>query len=378
MGDQSSLHSQGCTHKATSSGMALPKALLCMNCLNPTHMSHPHPHTHTHTLGIDIAKAKFDVALHRTSTAPVDTKLNKYHLKDKTAKFANTEQGFEQLLEWLNKHPISLDTIHFAMEATGIYYEALALFLLSKGVYVSVVNPAAISGYAKAGLTRVKTDKADAKLIAAYCASMRPKRWIAPAPQVRHLRELTRRLVDLKDLRQQEHNRIGQARTTYDSISAVLEVLDTQIKQVGEAIKAHIDRHPGLKEQAALLDTIPGLGSVTIGTLLAEVEFDRFDRAPKLAAFTGLVPCIRVSGTSLNKSKGLSKAGAADLRRSLYMPAVVAMQFNPVIKAFYARLLASGKSKLQAVCACMRKLLCIAYGVLKSKQPFNPNYAAAA
>jgi transposase len=335
-------------------------------------------HIHTHTLGIDIAKAKFDVALHRTSAAPTDAKLNKYHLKDKTAQFTNDAAGFEQLVEWLSKHSVGLNAIHVAMEATGIYYEALAVFLCSKSMCVSVVNPALISGFARASLSRIKTDKADAKLIAAFCAAMRPAVWLAPAPQVRHLRELTRRLVDLKDLHQQERNRLEQANTTHASITAVIEVLETQIKQVSLAIKAHIDQHPGLKEQATLLNSIPGLGSVTIGTLLAEIEFDRFERAPKLAAFTGLVPCIRTSGTSLNKSKGLSKAGSADLRRSLYMPAVVALQFNPVIKAFYVRLLANGKSKMQAVCACMRKLLCIAFGVLKSKQPFDPNYRLAA
>jgi transposase len=126
-----------------------------------------------------------------------------------------------------------------------------------------------------------------------------------------------------------------------------------------------------------LLDTIPGMGSVTIGTLLAEIEFDRFDRAPQLAAFTGLVPKIRQSGTSVHGRGALSKAGSSDLRRSLYMPAIVAMQHNPIIKAFYTRLLANGKSKMQAICACMRKLLCIAFGVLKSKQPFNPNYCLA-
>ena len=333
---------------------------------------------HTHTLGIDIAKAKFDVALHRTSAAPIDPKLNKYHLKDKTAQFTNDEPGFEQLLAWLDKHQVGLGWLHIAMEATGIYYEQLAVFLCGKGAHVSVVNPALISAFAKASLSRIKTDKADAKLITAFCDALRPALWVAPAPQVRHLRELTRRLVDLKDLHQQEKNRLEQARTTYASITAVIDVLDAQMKQVSQAIKAHIDQHPGLRGQAALLDTIPGLGSVTIATLLAEIEFDRFDRAPKLAAFTGLVPCIKTSGTSLNKSKGMSKAGSADLRRSLYMPAVVAMQFNPVIKAFYARLLTNGKSKMQAVCACMRKLLCIAYGVLKSKRPFDPNYAALA
>lgn len=334
--------------------------------------------TITHTLGVDIAKAKFDVALHRARAAPTSDNLNKYHLKDKTAVFNQNIDGFEALIAWLDKHGVALDCVHVAMEATGVYYEELAVFLCSKGIKTSVVNPALISGYAKANLSRTKTDKADAKLIASYCDALQPSLWLAPAPQVRHLRELTRRLVDLKDLHQQESNRLSQARTTHASITVVMDALAAQIKIITKAIKAHIDQHPDLKEQAALLDTVPGIGTLTIGTLLAEVEFDRFDRAPQLAAFVGLAPRIRQSGTSVNGRSVLSKAGSSDLRRSLYMPAVVAMQFNPIIKAFYTRLLASGKSKMQAVCACMRKLLCIAFGVLKSKQPFNPNYAVAA
>ncbi len=333
--------------------------------------------TITHTLGIDIAKAKFDVALHRARAAPVLETLNKYHLKDKTAVFEQSPSGFEALIAWLGKQDVDLACVHVAMEATGIYYEELAAFLCTKGLNVSVVNPALISGYAKANLSRTKTDKADAKLIASYCDALQPSAWLAPAPQVRHLRELTRRLVDLKDLHQQESNRLSQARSTHASITIVMDALTTQIKLITLAIKEHINQHPDLKEQADLLNSIPGMGAVTIGTLLAEIEFARFDRAPQLAAFAGLVPKIRESGSSIRGRGTLSKAGSADLRRSLYMPAVVAMQHNPIVKAFYVRLLANGKSKMQAICASMRKLLAIAFGVLKSKQPFNPNYRLA-
>lgn len=332
----------------------------------------------THTLGIDIAKSKFDVALHRARAAPTPNNLNKYHLKDKTAHFEQSPAGFEALLVWLGKHDVALNGVHIAMEATGVYYEELAAFLCTKGMLVSVVNPALISGYAKASLSRTKTDKADAKLIAHYCDALQPAAWLAPAPQVRHLRELTRRLVDLKDLHQQESNRLSQARSTHASITVVMDALVTQIKLMTQAIQAHINQHPELKEQFDLLNSIPGMGTVTIGTLLAEIEFDRFGRAPQLAAFAGLVPKIRESGSSVRGRGMLSKAGSSDLRRSLYMPAVVAIQHNPIIKAFYTRLLANGKSKMQAICASMRKLLAIAFGVLKSKQPFNPNYGLAA
>ena len=326
---------------------------------------------YSHTLGVDIAKAKFDVALH---AARSDTNTR----KDKCAVFANNPAGFESLLQWLAKHSVALDSVHVAMEATGIYYEQLAQFLCAKGLAVSVINPSRISGFAQANLSRTKTDKADAKLIARYCDALQPALWLAPSPHVHHLRELTRRLADLKDLQQQESSRLPLAHATHDSVAAIIGAIEAQINLVNQAIKDHIDKHPDLKEQARLLNTIPGVGVVTIGTLLAEVEFERFERAAHLAAFTGLAPKISESGTSLHSRGRLSKTGSSTLRRSLYMPAIVAMQHNSVIKTFYQRLLANGKSKMQAVCACMRKLLCIAFGVLKSKRAFDPNYAISA
>jgi transposase len=226
--------------------------------------------TITHTLGVDIAKAKFDVALHRARAAPTpDKPLNKYHLKDKTAQFTNDAAGFEALLTWLHKHGAALDGIHAAMEATGAYYEELATFLCAKAIKTSVVNPALISGYAKASLSRTKTDKADAKLIAVYCDALQPALWLAPAPDVRHLRELTRRLVDLKDLHQQEQNRLSAARSTHESITVIIGALEAQIKLMSKAIAHHIDQHPDLKQQSDLLGSIPGIGALTIDTLLA-------------------------------------------------------------------------------------------------------------
>jgi transposase len=334
--------------------------------------------TFTHTLGIDIAKTKFDAALHIARAAPVQAGANKYHLKDKTSIFANNEQGFQALRAWLDKHNIAVSSVHIAMEATGVYYQALAVFLCEHGFHVSVVNPSLISAHARAGFSRTKTDKADAKLIAHFCDAYAPAAWLAPAPHVSHLRELTRRLVDLKDLLGQETNRLEQARLTQASIQTIVDAIKGQIKLVQAAIKDHINQHPDLKEQADLLDTIPGLGTVTVATLLAEVEFAKFERAPKLAAFAGLVPSIKTSGTTLNRRGNLSKSGSTELRRSLYMPAVVAMQHNALIKTFYARLLSNGIPKMKAICACMRKLLSIAFGVLKSKQPFNPNYGLVA
>lgn len=313
-------------------------------------------------VGIDIAKEKFDAA--------VLIGTGKYRSKV----FANDSGGFAALLSWAARH--AKGPLRVCMEATASYHEPLALFLADQGVAVSVVNPARLHAFAQSELSRTKTDDTDAKRIARFCALFTPPLWTPPAAEVRTLRELMRRLEALLDLHQQEANRLALASaTTQDSIRAVLLTLSTEITRIKAAIRQHIDQHPGLKQRAALLDSIPGFGDTTIGWLLAEIDFAAFDDTKALSAFCGLAPRLCSSGSSVAKKARLAKTGAARLRRILYFPAITACQHNPLIRRFYQRLLANGKTKMQALCAAMRKLLALAYGVLKSGQPFNPNFA---
>lgn len=313
------------------------------------------------TVGIDIAKAKFDVALLRAG-------------KYKTKVFANTSAGHAAFMAWLTAHDARPALL--CMEATGSYFEPLALLLNDRGVRVAVVNPAAIAAFAQAELSRGKTDQTDAKLIARFAHSQQPQAWRPPTPEVRTLRERVRRLEDLQALAPQARNRLDVAGDAVrPSIQAILNTVTVQIKQLTREIENHIDQHPTLKDQAKLLASIPGIGPATLALLLAEVRFEAFGGAKSLAAFAGLNPKLRVSGSSVRGRSALSKTGASRLRRALYFPAIVACQHNPLVRAFYQRLLANGKTQQQAVCAAMRKLLHLAYGVLKSKQLFNPNHS---
>ena len=313
-------------------------------------------------VGIDVAKAKFDCAWLCQG-------------KFKTRVFANTPQGFEELRTWLSAlggHPL------LCMEATGSYHEALATHLADTGYRVAVVNPLRIKRFAEAELVRAKTDRLDARLIARFAAAHRPALWLPPAPEVRVLRDLVRRLEALLDLKGQETNRLGVASAPVrPSIETVLGVLDAEITAIRAKIRDHLDQHPGLRHQKQLLDTIPGLGETTIALLLAEVNFQAFDQAREVAAFTGLVPRRQESGTLRGRTR-LSKVGSSRLRRALYMPAIVAIRHNPLIRGQYQRLLANGKSKMAAIGAAMRKLVHIAFGVLKSGKPFDPNIALGA
>lgn len=313
-------------------------------------------------LGIDISKAKFDAAL------LVDGKVKKSRV------FENNLTGFKALSLWLIKHDIP--HLQTCMEATGSYGDELATYLYDQGFEVSVVNPAQIKSFSGAQLNRAKTDKADAKFIAQFCASMQPTAWMPPPMHVRELQALVQRLSSLLQMERQEQNRFGTAAPVIQpSIKTVLTTIQVGIKAVERMIRDHIDRHPDLKDQSNLLDSIPGIGIATISRLLAFVDVHRFDDAKALAAFVGLNPTVHQSGSSVRGQSRLSKKGNATIRKALYMPAVVARRYNPTIKTFAERLKKAGKSNMLIIGAVMRKLLHIIYGVLKSGKPFDANYA---
>lgn len=320
------------------------------------------------TLGIDIAKLKFNICL---------LSLNG-KLKHKV--FPNTEVGFQQLDTWLSKQ--GAERIHACMEATGAYGEALALHLFTAEHMVSVVNPAAIKAFAGSCLSRTKTDRVDAELIARFCRVQQPPGWTPPAAEVRRLQALVRRLESLVEMRTMESNRL-EAIITDDMVKASLEdhiaYLDQQIKQTEALIRTHIDNHPTLKQQSDLLDSIPGIGEATAATLLAEItDITHYESARQVAAYAGLVPRERQSGSSVRGRTRLSKIGNARLRKALYFPAITALRCSPFFKAWAEGLQQRGKCKMSVIGAAMRKLIHLAYGVLKTGRPFDPEWGKTA
>jgi transposase len=315
-------------------------------------------------VGIDVAKAKFDVALL--------TPEGKYRSKA----FPNNPVGHQQFVDWLDQH--AAREAHLCMETTGAYGRALARFLAQQQLLVSVVNPAQIHAFGKTELTRAKTDKADARLIARYCRMHRPAPWVPPADEIVVLQALVQRLDDLLALQTMENNRLESAEgPARKSVEAVLEFIDQQIQMVRLQIETHIDHHPDLQKKQELLSSIPGIGDNTSDTLLAFLSpLDRFHSAKQVVAYAGLNPSIRQSGQWAGKTP-IAKAGNALLRKALYLPAVTAKRHNPLIAAFCDRLQRNGKRPMQVVVAAMRKLLHLAFGVLKSGKPFDPEFGIA-
>lgn len=313
-------------------------------------------------LGIDLAKKKFDVAL-----------LNNDKCKSKV--FENNPAGFSSLLTWLAKNDVQ--SVHACMEATGTYGEALAKFLHDAGHSVSVTNPARIKAFGQSELLRTKNDKTDAKLVARFCEKMEPTLWQPSPAEIEYLRGLGRRRDALINMRTQELNRQESSNETVNtSVKTVLECLDKEIELISKLIRDHISKHPELKHKHDLLDSIPGVGSATIEAILSEINaFEGFETIEQVVAYMGLSPKEHTSGTSVKGKSAICKIGNSRLRKALYMPALSAIVHNPVVRALYLRMKAKSKNGLVIACACMKKLVHLIYGVIKTNKPFDPAYA---
>jgi transposase len=313
------------------------------------------------TLGIDISKDSFHVEL------SVNHKL-------RHRRFLNRPEGFAELCVWLAKHKAPM--VHVCLEATGPYSEPLALYLHEQGHTVSVVNPAQIKAFGQSELLRNKDDRPDAGLIRRFCEKQQPPAW-TPAPlHFRELQALTRHLENLLETRQQQLNRLETttAKPVRQSLRKLVTHLDAEIKRTEQQIDDHVDRYPDLKEQSQLLESIPGIGKRTATRLLAEIEnISQYKSARQVAAYAGLTPRNNRSGTFRGQTR-LSKTGNARVRKALFLPAMVAKRHNPVVRSFCQRLAQHGKTKMQLVGAAMRKLIHIAFGVLKSGKVFDPNH----
>lgn len=322
-------------------------------------------------LGIDVSKSKLDCVL-------LDTTSN----KRKSKSIPNTPAGYAALLAWLDKQQAS--PVHVIMEPTGVYHEQAALALTDGGLPLSLVNPAQLRQFAQGIGVKTKTDAADSAVLAQYGAALQPPAWQPPSPSVRQLRALLARRDAVAEDLQREKNRAEKAAAmetpplVQTSIDQSIAFLTHELSQLQQAIADHIDDDPDLRGKKELLLTIPGVGQRVSDHLTALLAGRSFHCAEQLVAYLGLVPVEWQSGSSVRGRPRLSKAGPAHLRKLLYLPAVAATRCNPHIKATYERLIARGKPKMAAIGAAMRKLAHLCFGVVKTGQPYNPNWTVGA
>ncbi|MGR0481169.1 MAG: IS110 family transposase [Candidatus Electronema sp. V4] len=321
-------------------------------------------------LGIDVAKAKLDCCL----------LLDEAGGKRKTKVVPNSKAGIAILLEWTAKQNVLASDLHAIMEATCVYHEQAALSLIEAGAVVSVINPAQTRSLGRGLAVRTKTDKVDSFVLARCGALLKPEAWLPPPPEARMLSSLlTRRDAVAEDLRREKPAGKAEAADTPPRVlQSILDAVSfhaAELKRLQQAVDDHIDSHSSMKQDMKLLTTIPAVGPQTGSKMLAVMKARHFQAAEQLAAYLGLVPVERQSGSSVLGRPRLSKTGPAKLRAVLYMAAVVALRHNPHVKAVYDRLLARGKSKMSALGAAMRKLVHLCFGVLKTRLPYQPNYA---
>jgi transposase len=290
----------------------------------------------------------------------------------------NSAAGMAQLQAWLTNRKIG--RLHVCLEATGGWSEEVAIVLSEAGHIVSLVNPARIKAFAQSEMLRTKTDAIDAALIARFCRLHEPQPWVPPAPEIRILQGLVRREQSLIEMRVAEENRRDAplvSSAVMASINAMLEQIDREIDRVAREVEQLFKDYPSLRRQRELLISIPGIAKTTAARILAEMpNITEFRNVKAVGAFVGLSARHYQSGSIEYRSR-LAKTGNAQLRRALYFPAITAIRHNPKIREFAERLRARGKTKMTIVAAAMRKLITLAYGVLKSGRPFDPAYGVA-
>lgn len=323
-------------------------------------------------LGVDVSKATLDAAAWQPG-------LGKWQAR----RAANGAVGARELVTWLRaKAKVTPAQIRVVLEATGPYHEEAAEAFHAAGCEVVVANPKRVRDYARGLGLLTKTDAVDARTLAGY-GEQNPafRLWTPPAAEVRLLKALVARLSAVDQDLQRENNRLEKALATatpavvLDSLRRGIQTLQRERQRLERELDDHIDRHPGLKQDAQLLQTIPGIGATTARRLLCLLRGRAFGSARQAAAFVGLAVVMSESGTSVRSRPALSKRGDPRIRAGLYFPAIVASQHNPPLAAFYRQLVGRGKTKMAAIGALMRKLVHLAYGVLKHQTPFNANWA---
>ena len=325
-------------------------------------------------IGNDVSKKSLDLAF-------FDQQRKRW---SKPCSLGNNPKGWDALIQWAEKQTQApREDICIVMEATGVYHLKAAAHLSRKGLNVIIANPQLASQYAKSQNQQNKSDKLDARSLQEYGSQLKKYHLFTPdSPEISQLKALLSRIRQLgKDL-QRERNRLEKcdfqegSSWTRTSIERLIGFITSEQKLTQQQIDQLIKQNQVLRHNQKLLCSIKGIGKLTSQWLLPILSTQRFNNARETAAFLGLVPCHKSSGTSLKTRGRLSGRGDADLRARLYMPAVCAITYDPTMKAFYQQLVAKGKPSKVALTAVMRKLVHICYGVIKHQTPYLENYAA--
>jgi transposase len=313
--------------------------------------------------GVDVSKERLDVFVRWGKAREGNGEL---------FDVPNSDAGIDELLARLEEARPALVVV---LEATGGFERPVAAALAASGFAVAVVNPRQARDFARATGRLAKTDRIDAQSLARFAEAVRPMPRPVPDEEARALGEILSRRRQVVGMLTAERNRLLAATTkpVKKRIEAHVRWLEKELARTDRDLDGTIEESPAWRKNEELLRSVPGVGPVLARTLLAELP-ELGARAPKqLAALVGVAPLNRDSGVL--RGKRAIWGGRSGVRAALYMGALAATRFNPAVKAFYGRLLATGKPKKVALVACMRKLLLILNAMLRNRTPWRPPHA---
>ncbi len=327
------------------------------------------------TVGIDVSYKTFDARF-----GTIDPQQNTIISQAKS--FKNSPAGFKLFLRWIKILIVSHDVpLIFVMEATGVYYEHLAHYLLKHGCHVAVVLPNKVRNYAKSLESKSKTDPLDAAVITRFGLERQLSLWTPPSETLKTLRDLCREYHCLKTNITQIKNQLHALnasfkphRESFKRKTQLLKFLERQVALIKKELHALVKTEPDLAQRLKKIKTAKGLGDMTILTVLAETRcFELVTNQKQLASYAGFDIVFNDSGLKKGKTS-ISKKGNSFIRKALFMPALSACRANPRMKELYLRLVSKGKNKKLAIIAVARKLLLLIYTLWKSNSVYIPNY----
>jgi transposase len=329
--------------------------------------------------GVDVAQKELVVALGRMH----EDMTNEIYAH-KT--FPNAEKGFTALVDWVKKQAGEATSVHYIMEATGVYHENLACFLDGIGLPVSIVLPNKMSNYIKTLDVKTITDKTASEAIAMFGLERKPELWRRPRGVYKKLRQLCRERNQLVEQGTQVKNQLHadqkEAEPNKASLARMekhLQFLDKQKEEIEKEMRLLVKTDEDVQKIILIISTLPGVAFLTAATVLAETNgFDLVRNKRQLASYAGLDVQEKESGTSVKKKPRISKKGNKNLRKTMYLPALTAIRTDERFKAVFTRLVQKHGIKMKAVVAIQRKLLEMIYILFKTHTNYDKGYLAKA
>lgn len=326
-------------------------------------------------LGVDVSQKELEVSLGRLNE-DLSIELFSHRI------FRNSEVGFNALLKWLYKSTNSEVPTRVVMEATGVYHQKFAFFMIDKGYNVSIVLPNKISNYMRTLEVKTVTDKTCSEAIARFGLERQMEDWKKPDETYRTLQQLTRERDQIVDERTIAKNRLHAEKSeafpnkgSVKRLNALIKFLNKQEQEIKRDIENILNKNSTIRKNIDRICSIPGMGQLTAVIILAETNgFELIRNKKQLTSYAGMDVKEKLSGTSVKGKPKLSKRGNKHLRKALHLPSMSAVKYNQAHRDLYVRLVGNHGIKMKALVAVQRKMLELAYILYKNKAMYDPEY----